>query len=291
MNVTEVDCFATVCDGVTQSMHSRDAADVVCRDPAELWSSGAMNRRVELLRERRRELIASGSSEPVDETSFLGRAFAEILRDKRQYALQTTMVAVRISPLVGDRVLVEAMTCGDSALLVFDRCGRLLLSNLEVDTSSPFGHVSSTTEVLPDHFDEERSKLAVKLDYTPHVILCTDGFYDAFGNPAALFRWLLLNSGSLCQASPAEVAASSVFNALHARLDAHRGDDDISVVWLCPRVTDPPSPEVDVPRPVTNVMTWWQRLAALAASLRPAFQRLARFTRKLRGGRHAEGRD
>lgn len=281
VQITEAACYATVCDGATQSLHSADAAEIVSRDPAELWDNGEMSARVELLRARRRELIASASSEPDDDGSFLSRAFATILHEKRQQAFQTTVAAVRISPLADERVLVEAKTCGDSAFLVFDERGRLILSNLGIDESAPFNHVSSLTEVLPDHFNGKQSQFAVELDHSPHVVLCSDGFYDAFLTPAALFRWLLLNCASFsCEPPFPEGSPASPLYALHARLEARRGDDDISVVWLCPHVNDP-SPADSAPALLVG-----RRASAAAATdlVAHILKRLTRLIRKLGGG-------
>jgi Protein phosphatase 2C len=225
--------FAAVCDGATQSIHSAEAAEILCSNPGELWDDGALGRRVEILRKRRDELMASELSQPVDET-FLSRTFADIVRDKQRHAFQTTLVAVRVTPRADGGMLLEAKTYGDSALLVFDRLGHLVRSNLKIkDESSPFGHVSSLTEVLPDHFCGEEPNVIEPISEDAHIVLCSDGFYDAFPNPSSLFRWLLLN-GSRPRLALGE---------LHAQLDRNRGDDDISFVWLCPCPDEVPAPE------------------------------------------------
>jgi serine/threonine protein phosphatase PrpC len=222
---TETFWVATVCDGVTQSAYSADAADLISDASAGLWKEGGLKECVQLLQRRREELMASELPELVDETSFMSRARADILREKRRQAFQTTLISVRMTPLEGNEVLLEAKSCGDSALFVFDRIGQLTLSNLKLeDENSPFDHASPFTDVLPDHFRGEEPSLSTKIDGDAHVILCSDGFYDAFTNPGALFRWLLLNGDKLPDA----------LSDLHVQLDGLRGDDDISLVWLCP---------------------------------------------------------
>ena len=265
--------FATVCDGATQSMRSAEAAEIISNNPAELWVDGALTERVEVLRMRRDELLASEPSEPVDETSFLSRAFAQIVRDKQRHSFQTTLVSVRITPRATGHVLLEAKTCGDSALLVFDRRGRLVLSSpLLDDESSPFGHVSPLTEVLPDHFRGEAPSHTEEIDDDAHIVLCSDGFYDAFPNPGALFRWLLQNG-----ANP-----DPALGELHAQLDRHRGDDDISYVWLFPLAIHTPAPEP--PRVPPDTGGSGRLLPTVAALLRRFADWIARDAATVSGG-------
>jgi serine/threonine protein phosphatase PrpC len=260
--------FAAVCDGATQSVCSADAAEILCSNPAELWEKGGLSGRIDLLRTRRAELMASEHSVPVDETSFLSRTMAEIVRDKQQHAFQTTLVAVRITPSAESGMILEAKTCGDSALLVFDRRGRLVCSNLQIKSeSSPFGHFSPLTELLPDHFRDEEPNLTAVIDKDAHIVLCSDGFYDAFPNPSALFRWLLLNGPDPAPA----------LNDVHAQLDRNRGDDDISFVWLCP-CSEPPRA---VP---TDVSLLRRMLVALAVLLRRCADWLVRVAPIVPGG-------
>ncbi len=265
--------FAAVCDGATQSMHSAEAAEVISSNPAELWNDSVLSERVNLLLRRREELMASEFSEPVDETSFLSRALADIVRDKRRQAFQTTLVTVRVTPLIEDRVLLEAKTCGDCALLVFDRRGHLIVSSLTLeDESSPFGHASPITEVLPDHFRGEEPSCTAEIDADAHIILCSDGFYDAFPNPSALLRWLLLN----------DTDRECALDRLHTQLDHERGDDDISFVWLWPCPIDSPATK-PLPAPA-DIASPRRRLAALADLLRRCAHKIARFWRGLSGG-------
>lgn len=268
--------YATVCDGATQSIRSAEAAKIISDDPPALWIDGTLSRRVELLHQRRKELLASTESEPVDETSYLSRTFAQILRDKRRHAFQTTFVSVRITPLAERRIQLDSKTCGDSALLVFDRRGHLILSTPELaGESSPFNHASPLTEVLPDHFRDDGT-LEKPFEHDVHVILCSDGFYDAFPNPGALFRWLLLNGATLCGDD-----AESAFDELHARLDRDRGDDDMSFVWFCPRTLEPPREQ---PQRLLAGLPPQRLLVAFTGLLRRAVEWLARRIPTVSGG-------
>ena len=266
--------FAAVCDGATQSARSAEAAEILCSNPAELWEQGGLGGRVELLRMQRAELMASEPSVPVDETSFLSRTMAKIVRDKQGHAFQSTLVAVRITPgAEGGGMILEAKTCGDSALLVFDRRGRLFRSNLQIkDESSPFGHVSPLTELLPDHFRGEEPNFTARIAEDAHVVLCSDGFYDAFPNPSALFRWLLLNGTD----------PTSALGELHKQLARNRGLDDISFVWLCPRSLA--SSATAAQRSVPDVSLPKRVFVALAVLLRRCADWLARVARTVPGG-------
>jgi serine/threonine protein phosphatase PrpC len=131
----------------------------------------------------------------------------------------------------GTGAFLEAMWCGDSAILVFDHTGGLLFSNLALDdATSPFNHPSAFTEVLPDHYRGEEILYAGDIQMGAHVVLCSDGLYDAFQDAAALFRWLLENDGRF----------EAALHDVHTELDRHRGDDDISFVWLCPVKSEAP---------------------------------------------------
>jgi hypothetical protein len=219
--------------------------------------------------------MTTGDAAEVDQTSFLSRAFAEIVHRKRTRAYQTTFVSVRITPLTEGRIFIESKTCGDSALLVFDSKGRLVLNNLRLTDGAPFTHTSPITEVLPDHFADERVTDAGEFDDSVHVVLCTDGFYDAFPAPSALFRWLLCNGEALA------TDAERTLDVLHERLDQHRGDDDIAVIWLCPRLDEsPPSivTPVDPPRQQEH------RARTFAAILHKLWLRLTRLFPRFSGG-------
>lgn len=223
-------CIAVVCDGTTQSMYSAEAAELISMDPVRLWN-GDLPALVDELRERRRLLIESA---PPDEesSSFLGRAFAKIIQDARQRSFQTTFATVRITPCENtSRILVEVKACGDSGVIAFGRDGEVRFSNLPVGDGT-FGHLSPLTEVLPDHFEREDVR-EHEVDRDTHIVVCSDGFYDAFAGPRELFSWLLEHQE--CSGS------ESALNGLHDRLDQRVGDDDITAIWLRP-VIEPMEP-------------------------------------------------
>jgi serine/threonine protein phosphatase PrpC len=222
-------CFATLCDGVTQSMHSVVAAEILSSDPPSIWIDGVLPARIERLRQLRSELLAASSPHLVERASWLERTFADILREQQHRSFQTTCVSARLTTLNDGSVELTVMHCGDSAVLAFDRNGRLLFSRREIaDEISPFQHLSPVTEVLPDH-EHALTTAQRRFDEPPHVILCSDGFYDAFPHPSALFRWIVL-SGEIADASAVEPR----FAELHERLGQARGDDDMSFVWIAP---------------------------------------------------------
>lgn len=233
--------IAVLCDGTSQSMRSAEAAAIVTADPLALWSERGIAGVTARLREERTLLIDGAKGEEPDPTSFLSRAFSQILRDARERAFQTTLVTVRVTPAESGRLLVEAKCIGDSALLIFDRERRFVRSNLAIaDAQSGFGHASPITEVLPDHFRSDELTLRQEVDAGAHIVLCSDGFYDAFATPGELLEWLLEHVDEL-----RDERGQALVDALHQRLEARAGDDDLSFIWLSPSARA--APELEAP--------------------------------------------
>lgn len=239
--------IAAVCDGVTQSMHGGDAAEIVCSHADSLWDpAGGLASVVEKLRACRAAL-STGVDDGGTDDSFLSRAFAVMRAEARLTSYQTTLVTARVTRRKDHVIEVESITCGDSALFVFDFAGRLLHSNRDLDgVDWGFGHLSNRTSVLPDHFGSERVVVWNDVPPTAHIVLCSDGFYDVFDAPSSLFRWLLLYSANLIGGDDRD------FNELHRRLDVRLGDDDMSLIWLRPRAGEPQSLGPAVPQPPSS---------------------------------------
>jgi serine/threonine protein phosphatase PrpC len=247
-------CFATLCDGVTQSMHSVTAAEILSSDPPSIWIDGVLPARIERLRQLRAELLTASSSQLAERVSWLERTFADILREQQQRSFQATYVAARLTTLDDGSVELTVMHCGDSAVLAFDRNGRLLFSRRAIaDETSPFQHLSPVTEVLPDH-ENALTTAQQRFDEPPHVILCSDGFYDAFPHPAALFQWIVMSGEN-----PGVSAVEPRFAELHERLGLARGDDDMSFVWIAPLAvveTVEAQPAVTLLVRLREILTW-----------------------------------
>ena len=237
--------IGVLCDGTTQSMNSADAAEIATRDPLALWTESGVSDIAALLNQRRECLIAEAKEEEQDSASFLRSTMVRFMRDARARSFQTTLVTARVMPADGGRFVVEAKTVGDSALLIFDGGGQLLRSKPPIaDRDSGFGHLSSITQVLPDHFTTDEISVREDVDSGTHVVLCSDGFYDAFRTPGELFDWLLEHEGHF-RTDQAKV----VIGELHERLDKRVGDDDVSFIWLCARA----APDVEAVNPALIV--------------------------------------
>lgn len=256
--------IAVLCDGTTRSMHSADAATIATANPVALWTEDGVSKVVARLNQRRQELIGEAHEEESDPSSFFDSAMAKFAREARQTAFQTTFVTARVMPADG-RFVVEAKAVGDSALLIFDGNGELLRANPPIaDRDSGFGHESSITEVLPDHFVSDDAIFRTDVYSGSHVVLCSDGFYEAFDTPGQLFQWLLDHEDALrADEKPAAI------EELHVQLDRRSGDDDISFIWLCPRT--PPKAEAVATTPIEG----------MSRADRPARSRRCRFVTAL----------
>lgn len=102
--------------------------------------------------------------------------------------------------------------------------------------ASPFAKRGVVTAVLPDDFATGRwGHFQERFPLDSVFVLASDGFTSAFGDAAALWTWLSANHDRL--RVPAERA--SAMDALHARLRAREGDDDITLVCVYPRSAPP----------------------------------------------------
>jgi hypothetical protein len=265
-----------LCDGTTQSMHSADAAEIATLNPSALWTENGVADVVALLNQRRESLIAEAKDEEPYPASFLRSTMVKFMRDARERSFQTTLVTARVMPADDGRFVIEAKTVGDSALLIFDSGGQLLCSNPPIaDRDAGFGHLSSITQVLPDHFTTDEITIRKDVDSGTHVVLCSDGFYDAFRTPGELFDWLLEHEDDF-----RTERAKEVIGELHGRLDRRIGDDDVSFLWLCARAA--PEEEADDPALVLTASppasarteSWLYRIfAAFLRRLRALFSR------------------
>ncbi|MFC1762819.1 hypothetical protein ACFL6U_12170 [Planctomycetota bacterium] len=107
------------------------------------------------------------------------------------------------------------------------------------------GTAGSATLVLPDHFytgafECYRDTFPLQTQF----LLCSDGFYSAFANWSELHEWLKTNATVLGQ----EDTRQTAMEKLHQRLQATKGDDDISFIWATPK-----DPETEDERQVNHV--------------------------------------
>lgn len=121
-----------VCDGVTSSPHSAQAAELVVSFAPILFEGNAHERVrtvCELLVAHRRQFQATPLALSKDTPEVMQAMLMEALRDKQAISYQTTIAAVRLRPGASD-VGIDILRCGDSAVLAFSDDGELLYSSL-----------------------------------------------------------------------------------------------------------------------------------------------------------------
>jgi serine/threonine protein phosphatase PrpC len=240
--------MAIVCDGLSQSPNSAEAAEYVSDNLNRLYEEDGLGAVATGLLEKRAAFVNMPLRLDDMDSPVLKGMFEEIVRDKRATSHQTTFIAAclemscRSAP---DRIGVRILGCGDSAAFIFTAGGKLLYNNLGLrDEHDPLVHLSPITEALPDSYDERASRIlahALACQEGMQVLLCSDGLYDTFATFAEIFQWLNENSAALRQERKEEAMRD-----LHSRLSSKKGDDDISFVWLFSRegVESAPAPEV-----------------------------------------------
>lgn len=222
---------ACVCDGVSSSPHAATAAREMAARVVRILEAPHDRERVQVrLDEARAHLEALREQAAVAPLSY-GTAsqgarllLEEVMRGKLMSSHQTTFLALRVlEPAPPGRARAWVVTCGDSALLLFDGAGRL-------EHSIPSGLVLPSppraTRVLPD--DEPRHG-RVEIPFPGDVVLATDGFYNAFSEPEEILAWLRAHEATLYGDDAG--AREGLLQGLHERLRQTVGDDDISVVW------------------------------------------------------------
>jgi serine/threonine protein phosphatase PrpC len=257
---------ACVCDGTTSSPYSAEAAQLVADQAAYLFQSPENMTPFEVcekLRDKLQNLRREAALRPIRTREGLSDAVREMIlaeaEKKRQKSHQTTVAAASMK-LEHDGLHIHLFKCGDSEMLVFDTSGELLyptalLSNADLqrkllgigestDTELPkvrFRRRSNVTDVLPDSPNESIS-WHPDLHFAVYgsILLASDGMLDAFEGPTELYQWLMKHEQILASGEDREV----ILTELHQQLAGHRGDDDISFVWIQP----PPMPEIDVAR-------------------------------------------
>ena len=96
------------------------------------------------------------------------------------------------------------------------------------------------TAVVPDHaVNGHWQHHRELLPRDAHVVLCSDGFYECFDQPADLLAWLTSHEGALRDTAKCEASMQS----LHRLRGERQGDDDMSLIWI--RATAPSAGEID----------------------------------------------
>jgi hypothetical protein len=126
---------ACVCDGVSSSPDSAEAAKLVTLLVPALFNGNANERLAmlcDLLMIRRLECQNNSTVSFPDNTSQqMQNILRRVVRQKRACSFQTTMVTARFNADEQEKVvLVDVRTCGDSAFFAFTTRGQLLTSSL-----------------------------------------------------------------------------------------------------------------------------------------------------------------
>lgn len=91
--------------------------------------------------------------------------------------------------------------------------------------------LSNITTVLPDHYyTGQWTWFDERFPIGTHFLLCSDGFYRAFSDPAHMWTWLKTNEDDLRKKHTKHMLISR----LHDQLNQTCGDDDISLIWMIP---------------------------------------------------------
>jgi hypothetical protein len=140
-----------------------------------------------------------------------------------------------------DLLLVPEFLIGRAADKKADEYRRILYSSsihLASNSASATSAISfsgkgSVTDVLPDHYLTGR--WINRQEHFPldaQFVLASDGFYGAFASPQPLWTWLLENKAALLD----QEKRKDLMQQLHECLHSRSGDDDMSFVWVSPRV-------------------------------------------------------
>jgi len=106
------------------------------------------------------------------------------------------------------------------------------VSSPQKATSLKLNTQGNATAVLPDHFYAgEWDSLEDRFASDTNFLLCSDGFYRAFEEPAQIWDWLKRNENKL----HTKQEKMQLLAGLHKRLHEKCGDDDISFIWLSPK--------------------------------------------------------
>ncbi len=246
--------FACVCDGLTSSPFSDQAALYLSEHiaPALLGSTEELSRSSILaardhLIKLRQECLMRPVQLSAETPLVLSELLSEATHVHRKLSYQSTVAALRISyDEAVDQCIARALWCGDTGIYAFTSNGEIAWTNLALQESGLTAH-SSKTFCFPD--DAERTEVIyfvlnkqgaeIQDERRPNMetefLLASDGFYMAFDNIRNVWKWLHSNLNILGN-KPPRLEQVSLMQELHQKLRRTVGDDDISFVFVRPRV-------------------------------------------------------
>lgn len=227
--------IGTVCDGTSSSFYAEQAAEIAIKDCNLLYEPSGMQQIASKLLQKREELKHKEIIlKPEQEKS--RTVFEDIITEKRKTAYQTTLTSFRVRK-EGRLYKIEWISCGDSAIFVFDNDGNCLFSSIDAKSLTD---ISTITEVLPDNLNGQKHKVNT-LEKIPSgftVLISSDGYYEAFSKIEEIydnineikmifFDW---KKGGSNDPSHLESSINEIMLKLHGKLEKKKGDDDISLV-------------------------------------------------------------
>ena len=238
--------IACVCDGLTTTPYSTNAAEHLCLRLSEIMA-GPQHSILPAMHTVCGELLemrAQSINKPLLFDDAVPPVLHEMLRDvamrDRQISFQSTAALLRITETPDSEHVARAFWCGDTGIFVFRHDGKLAWSNLELAADGKVEHCS-ITHSLPDCPDNatlldlaiEQSESSAPIDEGASFLVASDGFYSAFPNCYDMWAWLNTHRGLLCCGGSVNEKNAAV-RALHQVLIDSSGDDDISFVFVSP---------------------------------------------------------
>ena len=122
---------ACICDGVTSSPYSGEAAKLACMLSLAIFTddpTSSLRVISDLLFAYRNEKMSSDIHLPLDASETMQSLIQEAARQNLAYSFQTTLVAAHLTH-ENKVVMCSVVRCGDSVFLAFDSKGQLLASS------------------------------------------------------------------------------------------------------------------------------------------------------------------
>jgi hypothetical protein len=144
---------ACLCDGVTSSPFSAEAAELVCRFSPVIFSDNNININLkpicDLLMTLRNEKLHTKINLPPHISEQMQQMLQQVAQENIKSSFQTTLVAAKFVP-EDIAVVTSVIRCGDSMFLAFSRDGEIL-------TASPLN--DKTPKPMPEQTRENISTL------------------------------------------------------------------------------------------------------------------------------------
>lgn len=215
---------AVLCDGASTSWYSEIAAEYVASNAVKIFNNRiGLTETVEglkLLREEAVKKIEVIYSDPKQ----IWHKESAIENTMRSY--MTTIVGAQWQRGDNSLIMKKVLHIGDSAVFIFDMDGNIIYSNLINNSLEQFSG-NTITKLIPDHYNDKVHLAETSYNEKCCILLCSDGFYEAFNNFSEIFLWLKNNINVLKEGDK----INALMVQLHNNLSEKNGDDDISFIF------------------------------------------------------------